>query len=136
MPSSAWATTGAASPKNKKTTQLDRIRIAAMLRAAGCHSIDFHAEAGGFADTRAGWRSYHAYLLWQALHGPPGRSKAYACLSRGWASGSREFKTALVKDHALAATARASEARPRSVLETFNIKIRNLTPFRSHGVAA
>ena len=67
------------------------------------------AEAGGLPDTRAGWRSYHDYLAWQSQHGPAGRNQAYASLSRGWALGSREFKTALVKDHALAATARAWE---------------------------
>lgn len=67
------------------------------------------AEAGGLADTREGWRSYQAYLGWQAESGPAGRNKAYASLSRGWALGSKEFKTALVKDHALAAHTRAWE---------------------------
>ena len=67
------------------------------------------AEAGGLADTQAGWRSYQDYLAWQAESGPAGRNKAYASLSRGWALGSKEFKTALVKDHALAAHTRAWE---------------------------
>ena len=67
------------------------------------------AEAGGLTDTRAGWRSYQDYLAWQAESGPAGRNKAYASLSRGWALGSKEFKTALVKDHALAAHTRAWE---------------------------
>ena len=53
------------------------------------------AEAGGLSDTRAGWRSYQDYLAWQAESGPAGRNRAYASLSRGWALGSKEFKTAL-----------------------------------------
>ena len=67
------------------------------------------AEAGGLTDTRAGWRRYQDYLAWQAASGPAGRNQAYASLSRGWALGSKEFKAALVNDHALAAHTRAWE---------------------------
>jgi putative transposase len=67
-------------------------------------------EAGELADTPAGWRSYANYLWWQAEAGPEERIKAYASLSRGWALGSREFKAALVKEHQLAAHARAWES--------------------------
>ena len=68
------------------------------------------AEAGGLADTPAGWDRYAAYLHWQTTEGPAGKSKAYASLSRGWALGSDEFKQALRKDHAVAETARAWES--------------------------
>ena len=64
-------------------------------------------EAGGLADTPAGWRSYADYLTWQAEEGPVGRSKAYVNLSQGWALGTAGFKATLRKDHALAADARA-----------------------------
>jgi REP element-mobilizing transposase RayT len=63
--------------------------------------------AGGLTDTPAGWRSYEAYLAWQAEEGPVGKSKAYVNLSRGWALGTAGFKATLRADHALAADARA-----------------------------
>jgi hypothetical protein len=66
-------------------------------------------EAGGLTDTPAGWRCYGDYLAWQAAEGPAGRNAAYVSLSRGWALGGAGFKAALVKDHALAAHARAWE---------------------------
>jgi REP element-mobilizing transposase RayT len=66
-------------------------------------------EAGELADTPAGRRQYGDYLAWQATEGPVGRNKAYVSLSKGWALGTKEFKTALVKDHSLAADARAWE---------------------------
>jgi REP element-mobilizing transposase RayT len=68
------------------------------------------AAAGQLADTSAGWTSYRDYLVWQAAEGPHGKSTAYVPLSRGWALGSAGFKAALIKDHALAATARAWES--------------------------
>lgn len=69
------------------------------------------AEAGGLADTRAGWRSYAAYLAWQAVEGPAGRNAAYVSLSQGWALGTAGFKAALVQDHGVAAEARAWESQ-------------------------
>lgn len=66
-------------------------------------------EAGALADTRAGRQVYAQYLAWQSADGPAGKSKAYATLSKGWALGSREFKAALIKEHALAASTRAWE---------------------------
>jgi putative transposase len=63
-------------------------------------------EAGGLADTPAGRRSYASYLAWQAAEGPAGRNPAYVSMSKGWALGTKEFKSALVKDHAVAADAR------------------------------
>ena len=69
------------------------------------------AEAGGLADNPAGWSSYADHLAWQAAEGPAGRSKAYVSLSQGWALGSAGFKTALVKDHALAAESRAWDSQ-------------------------
>jgi hypothetical protein len=76
-------------------------------------------EAGGLADTPAGWERYAGYLAWQAADGPAGRSKVYVSLSQGWALGTRDFKTALIKDHDLAAEARAWEsAGAREIRET------------------
>ena len=66
-------------------------------------------EAGELADTIAGWRKYEDYLAWQAEEGPAGRNKAYVSLSKGWALGTKDFKADLIKDHALAADARAWE---------------------------
>ena len=67
-------------------------------------------EAGELSDTAAGRKKYGAYLAWQALEGPVGRNKAYVSLSQGWALGTKEFRTGLVKDHAVAATTRAWES--------------------------
>jgi putative transposase len=61
------------------------------------------AEPCQLVDHPAGWRTYQQYLAWQAVEGPAGKTKAYACLSRGWALGGEGFKAALVKDHALLA---------------------------------
>ncbi len=69
------------------------------------------AQTGGLADTAAGWTSYADYLSWQAEEGPAGRSAAYVSLSEGWALGSTGFKTTLIKDHAVAAHARAWETQ-------------------------
>ena len=68
------------------------------------------SEAGGLPDTPAGWRSYGDYLAWQVETGPAGKSKAYVNLSQGWALGGKEYKSALVKDHQLAADTRAWES--------------------------
>jgi REP element-mobilizing transposase RayT len=68
------------------------------------------SEAGDLADNRRGWQAYEQYLAWQAEAGPAGKSKAYVSLSRGWALGAQAFKKALVKDHQLAATAKAWES--------------------------
>ena len=77
------------------------------------------AEAGGLADTPAGWRAYADYLRWQAAEGPTGKSKAYVSLSKGWALGTKEFKQALLQDHAVATEARAWESvGVREVRET------------------
>ena len=67
------------------------------------------AEAGGLADTPAGRKAYAQFLAWQAAEGPAGKTKAYVSMSRGWALGTKDFKTALIKDHALAVTTRAWE---------------------------
>jgi hypothetical protein len=66
-------------------------------------------EAGGLADTPAGRRAYAQFLAWQAAEGPAGKSKAYVSMSRGWALGTKDFKTALIRDHALVETSRAWE---------------------------
>lgn len=66
-------------------------------------------QTGGLTDTKRGWASYRDYLAWQVEEGPAGKSRAYVCLSQGWALGSAGFKATLVKDHAVAALARAWE---------------------------
>lgn len=68
------------------------------------------AEAGGLADSLAGRRCYADYLSWQAAEGPAGRTKAFVRLSAGWAVGTKEFKAALINEHALLAEARAWES--------------------------
>jgi hypothetical protein len=67
------------------------------------------AEAGGLTDTPAGRRCYADFLAWQATDGPAGRNAAYVSLSRGWALGTAGFKTELIRDHQLTASARAWE---------------------------
>jgi len=67
------------------------------------------AAAGGLADTAAGWKCYAAHLEWQVAEGPAGKSKAYRSMSRGWALGGKEFKTALLQDHALCVQTRIWE---------------------------
>ena len=67
------------------------------------------AEAGGLTDTPAGREAYESYLTWQATDGPAGKSKAYVSMSRGWALGTKDFKTALIKDYNLAESSRAWE---------------------------
>jgi putative transposase len=75
--------------------------------------------AAGVPDTPAGRQSYRDYLAWQVTEGPAGKSKAYVNLSRGWALGGGDYKTALVKDHALAALSRAWESTgAREIRET------------------
>lgn len=69
------------------------------------------AEAGSLTDTPAGWTGYRDYLTWQSEDGPLAKAGAYGSLSKGWALGSTEFKTTLIKDHALAASARAWESK-------------------------
>lgn len=66
--------------------------------------------AGHLADNRAGWRSYADFLAWHASDGPAGKTAAYASMSRGWALGSEAFKQGLLRDHAVAAEARAWES--------------------------
>lgn len=67
------------------------------------------AESGELADTPAGWRCYEGYLAWQSQDGPAGRNAAYVSMSQGWALGTKDFKVDLIKEHALAAEARAWE---------------------------
>lgn len=66
--------------------------------------------AGQLADTPAGWNSYREYLAWEAESGPFGKSDAYINLSCGWALGSAEFMSALLRDQAVARDTRAWEA--------------------------
>jgi hypothetical protein len=89
-------------------------------------------RAGGLADTRAGWKVYQQYLAWQAAEGPAGRNKAYASMSRGWALGTKGFRTSLAKDHALHASSRAwevlgaKEIRETQCAELLSVALRKL----------
>ncbi len=74
------------------------IRFAAPLHAAG-----------DLSDSVGGRRNYQSYLERQAADGPGRKTRVYINLSRGWALGSREFKTSLVQDHKVAALSRAWE---------------------------
>lgn len=53
------------------------------------------AEAGGLADTAAGWRKYREYLAFLAEDDGSLRAERFGRLSRGWAVGSKDFKNAL-----------------------------------------
>ncbi len=54
--------------------------------------------AGGLSDSPEGVRAYESYLEWQAAEGPAGKTKAYVCLSKGWALGSQGFKRELLAE--------------------------------------
>jgi REP element-mobilizing transposase RayT len=73
------------------------------------HAATAPKEAGGLVDEPHGWKAYQQYLIWQMAEGPAGKNQAYISLSRGWALGSAGFKQDLIRDHAMAATARAWE---------------------------
>ena len=84
------------------------------LRAKGDRPAWLRAEtaltaAGAVEDGPAGWAAYDRFLAWQAEEGPAGKGPAYVSLSQGWALGTEKFRTALVKDYDLTATARAWE---------------------------
>ena len=66
-------------------------------------------STGRWADTEAGWTAYADYLAWQVERGPAGKSNAYVSLSQGWAVGGTEFKSALLRNHAVARDSRAWE---------------------------
>jgi len=52
-------------------------------------------QAGGLADTAAGWRKYRDYLVWLATDDAARRDLAAARLSRGWWIGSEAFRQAM-----------------------------------------
>ncbi|HEX2854004.1 MAG TPA: transposase [Opitutaceae bacterium] len=55
-------------------------------------------ESGGLPDTPAGWRRYLGYLAVLAEEESRLREEKFSRLSRGWAIGSKEFRTGLKKD--------------------------------------
>jgi REP element-mobilizing transposase RayT len=55
-------------------------------------------EPGGLADTAAGWKRYREYLGVLAEEAPLERERRFGPLSRGWAVGTREFRTGLIRD--------------------------------------
>jgi REP element-mobilizing transposase RayT len=79
-------------------------------RPQSLHAATALEAAGGLVDEPQGWKAYRQYLAWQMAEGPAGKNQAYVSLSRGWALGSAGFKQDLIRDHAMAATARAWES--------------------------
>ncbi len=57
-------------------------------------------EAGHLSDTADGWASYTDFLVWQAAEGPAGKNQAAVNMSRGWALGTKEFKSGLLQEYA------------------------------------
>jgi putative transposase len=55
-------------------------------------------EAGGLADSAAGWKRYGEYLSVLAEEKPAERERQFGAMSRGWAVGTREFRHGLIKD--------------------------------------
>ena len=55
-------------------------------------------EAGGLADTPAGWGCYRDYLVMLAEEDPTERDRRFGKLSAGWAVGTKEFRRALIED--------------------------------------
>jgi REP element-mobilizing transposase RayT len=55
-------------------------------------------EAGGLANTAAGWNCYREYLVLLAEEDPKERERQFGSLSRGWAVGTREFRQGLIED--------------------------------------
>lgn len=56
------------------------------------------AEAGGLADTGAGWRRYQDYLGVLAEEKPTERENKFGKLSRGWAVGTKDFRHGLIRE--------------------------------------
>lgn len=59
------------------------------------------AEAGGLADTAAGWKCYLGYLAFLAEDEAARKTLIAEHLSRGWCVGSENFKQAMKQEHAL-----------------------------------
>ncbi len=59
-------------------------------------------EAGGLADTKAGWRKYLAYLEFLATDEPSKKELVAKRMSRGWCVGSAEFRMEMRREAARA----------------------------------
>ena len=57
------------------------------------------SAVGGLADSKAGWRSYAAYLEWLAENEPAQKGLAFDRMCKGWALGSAQFKAELLAEH-------------------------------------
>jgi len=71
--------------------------------------LDLVLAAAGLADTAVGRSCYLDHLAWQAAAGPLAKSPGGLGMSQGWAIGSTGFKSCLLQDHAVIASARAWE---------------------------
>jgi putative transposase len=76
------------------------------------------AHAGGLRDTAAGRRKYLDYLAWLAEDERAKKELLFDRMSRGWVIGTRDFKKAMLREHAHAAAAvRRGDDVLRDVLE-------------------
>ncbi len=72
--------------------------------------FDWVLQHAGVTDSPVGWAGYRRHL--EALHASrkPGGPES-GSMSRGWVIGSSEFKSVLLRDHAVAALSRAWETQ-------------------------
>ena len=61
-------------------------------------SREYLAGAGGLADTVQGRHQYRDYLCWLAETDTERKRLGFTKMSRGWVSGSKEFRKAVLKD--------------------------------------
>jgi len=75
------------------------------------------SEAGRLSDDRNGWKCYCEYLALLAEDDPKRRDGRFSNLSRGWAIGSKDFRSALIKDLKMKGAKGAAEAFERTLFE-------------------
>jgi putative transposase len=85
-------------------------------RPAGLTFEAVLSAAGGLDDSRAGWKSYLAYLDWLNENEPARRGLAFEKMSRGWALGSQEFRHGLLQEHAERLAGKALDAEVQKEL--------------------
>lgn len=73
-------------------------KFAAKERPAWLEPATVLEQAGGLADTPAGWRKYGDYLDFLASDGPSQRELAAAKMSRGWCLGTAKFRGEMRKE--------------------------------------
>jgi REP element-mobilizing transposase RayT len=73
-------------------------------------------HAGQLADTSTGRRKYSDYLGWLADDEPARKALMFDRMSRGWIVGTKDFRQAMVKEHAQAAAALSRGDRVMEVI--------------------